>query len=69
MVFDEDIPTINTTPTNNGPITRSRAKQISDQVNANLIYSYNLNLDDTTMLSFTLLLVEFRNKVEGSQQH
>jgi hypothetical protein len=65
---DEDIPTINTTPTNNGPITRSRAKQISDQVNANLSYSYTLNLDDSAMLSSTLLLVKFKNKFEGSPQ-
>jgi hypothetical protein len=58
---------INTTPTNNGPITRRHAKQISDQVNPNLSYSYNLNLDDMAMLSSTLLLLEFRNKFEGCQ--
>jgi hypothetical protein len=46
----------------------SRAKQISDQVNANLCFSYKLNLDDLAMLSSTLLLVEFRNKFEGIPQ-
>jgi hypothetical protein len=48
----EDIPTINTTSTTNGPITRSRAKQIRDQVNANLSLSYNFDLDE--MLCFHL---------------
>jgi hypothetical protein len=65
---DEDIPTINTTSTTNGPIIRSRAKQIRDQVNANLNLSYNLDLDEMAMLSSTLLLVEFRNKLEGIPQ-
>jgi hypothetical protein len=46
----------------------SHAKQISDQVNANLSYSYNLNLDDLAMLSSTLLLVEFRNEFEENPQ-
>jgi hypothetical protein len=62
---DEEIPAINTTPTTNGPITRSRAKQICDQVNAILSLSYNLDFDEMAMLSSTLLLVEFRNKLEG----
>jgi hypothetical protein len=53
----EDIPTINTAPIDNGPIVRSRAKQISDQVNANLSYSYNLNPDDSAMLSSNLFTV------------
>ena len=40
---DEDIPTMRTTPpTINGPITRSRAMQIHDQVNANLSISFDL---------------------------
>jgi hypothetical protein len=34
----------------------------------NLSLSYNLELDETAMLSSSLLLVEFRNKVEGSPQ-
>jgi hypothetical protein len=62
---DEDIPTINTTLTTNGPITRSRGKQIRDQVNADLSLSYNLDLDEMAMLSSTLLLFEFRKKLEG----
>jgi hypothetical protein len=37
-------------------------------VNANLCFSYNLNLDDTVMLSSSLLLVEFKNKIEGKFQ-
>jgi hypothetical protein len=65
---DEDIPAINTTPTTNGPITRNRAKQIRDQVNANLSLSYILDLDEMAMLSSTLLLAEFRNKLEGIPQ-
>jgi hypothetical protein len=65
---DEGIPTINTTPTTNEPITRSRAKQIHDQVNANLRLSYNLDLDEMAMLLSTLLLVKFRNKLEGIPQ-
>ena len=63
---DEDIPTTDATPTTNGPITRSRAKLISDHVKANLSLSYNFNLDETAIFSSTLLLVEFGNKVEGS---
>jgi hypothetical protein len=46
----------------------SRAKKISDQVNANLSFSYKLNLDDSAMISSTLLLVEFRNNFEGIPQ-
>jgi hypothetical protein len=65
---DEEIPTINTTPINNAPITRSHVKQISDQVNANLCHSYNLNLDDMVVLSSFLLLVEFMNKFKESPQ-
>lgn len=63
---DEDIPAIDTTPTTNGPITRSRAKLISDQVNANLSLSHNL--DDTAMLSSPLLLVELRHIIEDIHQ-
>jgi hypothetical protein len=37
-------------------------------VNANLCFSYNLNLDDTVMLSSSLLSVEFKNKIEGKFQ-
>ena len=59
---DEDIPS--TTPTINGPITRSHAKPINDQVNANLSLSYKL--DDTAMLSSPLLLVELRYTLEES---
>ena len=40
----------------------SRIKQAHDQVNANL--SLPSNLDDTTMLSFPLLLVELRYHME-----
>ena len=63
---DEDTTTIDKSPTIIGPITRSRAKQISDQVNANL--SLPCNLDDTTMLSSPLLLVELRYHMEEIQQ-
>ena len=63
---DEDTTTIDKSPTIIGPITRSRAKQISDQVNANL--SLPCNLDDTTMLSSPLLLVELRYNMEAIQQ-
>ena len=65
-VGDEDTITIDKSPTIIGPITRSRAKQISDQVNANL--SLPCNLDDTTMLSSPLLLVELRYNMEAIQQ-
>ncbi|XP_048552596.1 uncharacterized protein LOC125532671 [Triticum urartu] len=63
---DEDTTTIDKSPTIIGPITRSRAKQISDQVNASL--SLPCNLDDTTMLSSPLLLVELRYNMEAIQQ-
>ena len=66
MHFDEDTTTIDKSPTIIGPITRSRAKKISDLVNANL--SLPCNLDDTTMLSSPLLLVELRYKMEAIQQ-
>jgi hypothetical protein len=65
---DEDILTTNTTSTTNGPITRSHAKQIRDQVNANLSLSYNLDLDEMAMLSSNLFFVEFKNKLEGIPQ-
>jgi hypothetical protein len=42
----------------------SGAKQIRDKVNANSSFSDNLELDDVD----TLLLVEFRDKVEGIPQ-
>ena len=64
---DEDTTTIDKSPTIIGPITRSRAKQISDQVNANL--SLPCNLVYTTMLSPPLLLVELRYHMEEIQQH
>ena len=63
---DEDTTTIDKSPTIIGPITRSHAKLISDQVNANLSLPYNL--DDTTMLSSPLLLVELRYHMEEIQQ-
>ena len=63
---DEYTTTIDKSPTIIGPITRIRAKQISDQVNANL--SLPCNLDDTTMLSSPLLLVELRYHMEEIQQ-
>jgi hypothetical protein len=66
---DEDIPTINTSSTINGPITRSRAKQIHDQVNANLSLPYNLDLDEMAMLSSTLLLVEFRTSLKEAHNN
>ena len=56
---DEDTTTIDKSPTIIGPITRSRAKLISDQVNANLSLPYNL--DYTTML-------ELRYHMEEIQQ-
>ena len=62
----EDIPTIDITPTTNGPITRSRAKLTSEHVNANLSLSFNH--DDTTMHSSCLLLTELRFQVQGIQQ-
>jgi hypothetical protein len=37
-------------------------------VNANLSLSYTLDLDEMAMLLSTLLLVEFRNKLEGIPQ-
>ena len=61
---DEDIPTKNTTPTIDGPITRSRAKLICDQVNANLSLSYKL--DEMVVLSSPLLLVELRYTMKES---
>jgi hypothetical protein len=71
--FYEDIPTINTKLTTNGPITRSQAKQIRDQVNTNLSLSYNLDLDEMSMLSSTFCclnsgtsLKESRNSEEQS---
>ena len=60
--YDEDIPTINTTPTTNGPITRSRAKQIYDQENANL--NLPSNLENMVVLSVPLLLVVLSNEAE-----
>ena len=63
---DEDTTTIDKSPTIIGPITRSRAKQISDQVNAHL--SLPCNLDDTAMLSSPLLLAELRYNMEAFQQ-
>jgi hypothetical protein len=68
-IFDEDIPTISITPTINGPIRRSRAKQIHDQVNANLSLPYNLDLDEMAMLSSTLLLVEFRTSLKEAHKN
>jgi hypothetical protein len=63
---DEDIPAIDTTPTTNGPITRSRAKLIHDQVNANLSLSHNF--DDMATPSYPLLLVELRHNMEEIQE-
>ena len=59
---DEDITAINTTLTINGPITRSCAEHIYDQVNANL--SLPINLENMVVLSTPLLLVVLRNEVE-----
>lgn len=58
---DEDIPTIDTTP----PITRSCAKQIHDQVNANLSLSFDL--ENMVVPSPPFLLVEFRRNIEEDQ--
>ena len=63
---DEDTTTIDKSPTIIGPITRSRVKLISDKVNAKLSLPYNL--DDTTMLPSSLLLVELRYHMEEIQQ-
>jgi hypothetical protein len=37
-------------------------------VNVKLSLFYNLDLDEMAMLSSTFLLVEFRNKLEGTPQ-
>ena len=65
---DEDIPTMgNTPPIINGPITRSRAMQIHDQVNANLSISFDL--ENMVVPSPPLLLVELRCDIEEGQTH
>ena len=65
---DEDIPTMGTTPPIiNGPITRSRAMQIHDQVNANLSLSFDL--ENMVVPSPPLLLVELRCNIEEGQTH
>ena len=65
---DEDIPTMGTTPpTINGPITRSRAMQIHDQVNANLSLSFDL--ENMVVPSPPLLLVELRCDIKEGQTH
>ena len=52
---DEDIPTMGTTPPIiNVPITRSRAMQIHDQVNANLSLSFDLETHGCTFTSFVV---------------
>lgn len=63
---DEDITTINVTLTIIGPITRSYAKKIIDQANANLMLSYKL--DEMFVPLFLLVFTELKCKVEGSQQ-
>ena len=65
---DEDIPTMGTTPPIiNGPITRSRAMRIHDQVNANLSLSFDL--ETMVVPSPPLLLVELRCDIEEGQTH
>ena len=57
-----------TTPsTINGPITRSRAMQIRDQVNANLSLSFDI--ENMVVLSPPLFLVELRCDIEQGQIH
>ena len=65
---DEDIPTMgNTPPIINGPITRSRAMQIHDQVNANLSIAFDL--ENMVVPSPPLLLVELGCDIEEGQTH
>ena len=65
---DEDIPTMGTTPpTINGPITRSRAMQIHDQVNTHLSLSFDL--ENMVVPSPPLLLVELRCDIKEGQTH
>jgi hypothetical protein len=62
---DEEIPAIGTAPTTNGAISRNGTKLMSDQVNADLSLSHNLN--DTNLVLFLFLLVEFRNNIDIHQ--
>lgn len=65
---NEDRPTMGTTPpTINGPIIRSCAMQIHDQVNANLSLSFDL--ENMVVPSPPLLLVELMCDVEEGQTH
>ena len=65
---DGGIPNMVTTPPIiNGPITRSRAMQIHDQVNANLSISFDL--ENMVVPSPPLLLVELRCDIEEGQTH
>ena len=56
-----------TPPIINGPITRSHAMQIHDQVNANLSLSFDL--ENMVVPSPPSLLVELRYNIEEDQQH
>lgn len=59
---------MDTTPTIiNGPITRSCAMQIHDQVNTNLSLSFDHEI--TVVPSPPLLLVELRCNIEEGQTH
>ena len=57
----------NTPPIINGPITRSRAMQIHDQVNTNLSISFDL--ENMVVPSPPLLLVELRCDIKEGQTH
>ena len=56
-----------TPPIINSPITRSRAMQIHDQVNANLSISFDL--ENMVVPSPPLLLVELMCDIEEGQTH